>query len=89
MDGHQEVPIDGKRLVLLDNPVADLIEQLTVDEQMDLLGLVALMNCECGCRGRNHVGERQQSARRRRFIRQLTQDTAQLNNQITLESRYR
>jgi hypothetical protein len=42
MDGHQEVPIHGKRLVLLDNPVADLIERLTIEEQMDLLAYLDL-----------------------------------------------
>jgi hypothetical protein len=89
MDGHQDVTIPGKRLVLLDNAVADLIERLTVEEQMDLLGLVTLMDCECGCRGRNHVREHQEDTRRQRFIRQVTQETAGLRNQITLSIRDR
>jgi hypothetical protein len=84
MDGHQDVSIPGKRFVLLDNPVADLIERLTVEEQRDLLELVTLMDCECGCRGRNHVRERDDAARRQRFIRSLTHETTRLRNQINL-----
>jgi hypothetical protein len=89
MDGHQNPSVPGKRFVLLDNSIADLIERLTVEGQMDLLGLVALMDCECGCRGRNHVQEHQETARRRRFIRQVTQETPGLRNQITLSIRDR
>ena len=48
-----------KRYVFLDKQIADIIDQLPPDMLKEFLDVLALNeDCQCGCRGRNHIPER-------------------------------
>ena len=46
-----------KRYVLLDREIADSIEALDDDQLQRLRRYLAIMDCECGCRGQTHIEE--------------------------------
>jgi hypothetical protein len=57
MDGSLLPP--DKRFVLLDNQIADAIEDLHPEDLTFLADLISsirnIRDCECGCRGRSHI----------------------------------
>jgi hypothetical protein len=85
------------RLLYLHKAIADHIDSLSNEQLRKFLRRYPLLNntyllfdnCECGCGGRNHVQELEEAARRHRLIRQATQETAGLSNQINPKSRSR
>ena len=59
MDGSHNTPSD-KRYVLLDNDLADIVENADPKVFRDMMKFLAIFNrCECGCRGRSHFDIRE------------------------------
>jgi hypothetical protein len=66
MDGSHLPP--DKRYVLLDNQLADMIEDINTEDLKFIIELLSLRDCVCGCRGRSHLTITTDDGRQRHLV---------------------